>query len=354
MIITANLKQAKTQDEIKKLNVNDVKKAYNELALDYNHLLNLDFVYCPKCGKWKSVKAFYGSTETVDGVEHFACKECILDLCTDVSKDGVRTDNRQKTIDTFRRLNWYFNEKDYRAQMESLNEGTGEKIRSTAVQQIIVMIRSLPNWRGLSYADSDFGIDDTDNNSEENTKIVQKTLRNAKKRFGQDYTNEQLMYLEEEYQDWITRYECNTKAQEEIFKNLSTNRLERKQAVKQGKPTKEIDKTFQELLAAQNIQPRQSGLDTFSDAQTMGTLIQKYEETRPLPDVDPELEDVDKIGLYIDAFYRGHASKMLGLKNRFSNIYEKVMSKYAVSPPSYDEESDSEILFDKIFGSKEE
>ena len=354
MIITANLKQAKTQDEVKRLTVNDVKKAYNELALDYNHLLNLDFVYCPKCGKWKSVKSFYGSTETVDGVEHFACKECILDLCTDVSKDGIRTDNRQKTIDTFRRLNWYFNEKDYRAQMESLNEGTGEKIRSTAVQQIIVMIRSLPNWRGLTYADSDFGIDDTDNNSEENTKIVQKTLKNAKKRFGQDYTNEQLMYLEEEYQDWITRYECNTKAQEEIFKNLSTNRLERKQAVKQGKPTKEIDKTFQELLAAQNIQPRQSGLDTFSDAQTMGTLIQKYEETRPLPDIDPELSDVDKIGLYIDAFYRGHASKMLGLKNRFSNIYEKVMSKYAVKPPSYDEESDSEILFDKIFGSQEE
>ena len=45
---------------------------------------------------------------------------------------------------------------------------------------------------------------------------------------------------------------------------------------------------------------------------------------------------------------------MLGLKNRFANIYEKVMSRYAVSPPSYDEESDSEILFDKIFGSKDE
>ena len=201
----------------------------------------------------------------------------------------------------------------------------------------------------------EFDIEDIESDSsQEDIKIIQKTLKKAKKRFGSDYTNEQLMFLENEYQDWITRYECNTKAQEEIFKNLSTNRLERKQAVKQGKPTKEIDKTFQELLAAQNIQPRQSGLDTFSDAQTMGTLIQKYEETRPLPDVDPELEDVDKIGLYIDAFYRGHASKMLGLKNRFSNIYEKVMSKYAVSPPSYDEESDSEILFDKIFGSKEE
>ena len=86
----------------------------------------------------------------------------------------------------------------------------------------------------------------------------------------------------------------------------------------------------------------------------MGTLIQKFEETRPLPEIDPELQDIDKIGLYIDSFYRGHASKMLGIKNKFSNLYEKVMSKYTVKPPEYDEESDSEDLFDKIFGSVED
>lgn len=35
----ANLRQAKTDNEIKKLTVNNVKKAYHDLALDYNHLL---------------------------------------------------------------------------------------------------------------------------------------------------------------------------------------------------------------------------------------------------------------------------------------------------------------------------
>ena len=109
----ANLKQAKTDADLRKLTVNDVKKAYHELALDYNHLLNFDIVYCPHCGKWKSSTAFYGSDESKDKIEHFACKECILDMCTDINKEGVRTDNKQKTIDTFRRLNWYFNEIDY-------------------------------------------------------------------------------------------------------------------------------------------------------------------------------------------------------------------------------------------------
>lgn len=352
----ANLRQAKSDEEIKKLTVNNVKKAYHELALDYNHILDGDYIYCPHCGKWKSVRCYYGSDESKDGIEHFACKECILDLCTDVSKDGVRTDNKQKTIDTFRRLNWYFNEKDYNSQIDSLAEGTGEKIRGTAAQQLIVMVRSFgnQNWKGLTYKDSEFAIDDLENNTEEDVKIVHKTLRAAKKRFGTDYNNEELMFLENEYQDWISRYDCSQKAQEETFQNLSILKLMKRNAIKKGASTKDLDYSYQQWLDTGNLKPKQNTLDTFSDAQTMGTLIQKYEETRPLPEIDPELADVDKIGTYIDAFYRGHASKMLGLKNRFSNIYERVMAKYTVNPPSYDEESDSEILFDKIFGSKDD
>ena len=350
----ANLRQSKTDEEIKKLTVNNVKKAYHELAMDYNHLLDLDYVYCPHCGKWKSSKTFYTSKETKSGIEHFACKSCILDMCTDVDKNGSRTDNKQKTIDTFRRLDWKFSDADYESQLDSLSEVTGEKIRATAAQQLIVMVRSLPQYQNKHWSDSEFAIDDVENNTEENVRIVQKTLRAAKKRFGTDYNDEELMFLENEYQDWISRYDCSQKAQEETFQNLSILKLMKRNAIRKGASTKDLDYSYQQWLDTGNLKPKQNTLDTFSDAQTMGTLIQKYEETRPLPEVDPELADVDKIGTYIDAFYRGHASKMLGLKNRFSNIYEKVMAKYAVKQPSYDEETDSEILFDKIFGNKED
>ena len=73
-----------------------------------------------------------------------------------------------------------------------------------------------------------------------------------------------------------------------------------------------------------------------------------------MPEIDEQLRDVDKIGLYIDVFYRGHAAKMLGIKNAFTKIYEKVMSKFTVKPPSYEDDEDSEKLFDKIFGSVED
>jgi hypothetical protein len=45
---------------------------------------------------------------------------------------------------------------------------------------------------------------------------------------------------------------------------------------------------------------------------------------------------------------------MMGLKNGFSSIYEKFMKKYTVSKPEYDEDTDSEILFEQIFGTKAE
>ena len=85
---------------------------------------------------------------------------------------------------------------------------------------------------------------------------------------------------------------------------------------------------------------------------TFGQLIDKWEQEKPIPEPEEEFRDVDKIGLYIDVFFKGHLSKMMGLKNAFSSLYEKFMSKYTVKKPQYDEDFDSEALFDQIFGSK--
>lgn len=349
----AYIKQAKTEDEIKKLTVANVKKAYNDLALDYNRLINLDYVYCPCCGEFKAATNFYGSKNTKSGLEHLGCKSCILDMATDYDKKtGIRTDNKEKTIEVFRKLDLPFVESAYNSALDSVNEAVNEKNRGTAFQQLLVMVKSLPQWNMSTFKDSEYISDES--NPEYEQREIKKVVVSGRKRFGADYSSQELMFLESEYQDWITRYECNTKAQEEIFKNLSTNRLERKQAVKQGKPTKEIDKTFQELLATQNIQPRQSGMDTFADAQTFGTLIQKYEETRPLPEIDESLKDVDNIGLYLDTFYKGNILKCLGLKNPFHHLYEKVMKLFTVEKPETQDDDDTSTLFEFIFGKDDE
>ena len=335
----------------------NLRKEYTKLSNFYKRVINGELVYCNHCGDWKSVATFYSSSTSADRVEHYACKECILDECTDYDKKtGIRTDNREKTIETFKRLNWYFDEKVYNEQLQKISENTGEKIRSTAVQQWIVICRSLNDYKNKTFNDSVFLIDDDENSSEPNTKIVQKTLKAAKKRFGNNYSNDELMFLENEYQDWTTRYSCENKSQELLFKRVCCKELEIDNAQKNGKDTKDLDATLQNLLGSLNIKPNQKTASELTDNLTFGQLIDKWEGEweggRPIPEPEGEFKDPDKIGLLIDVFFKGHLSKMMGLKNAFSATYEKFISKYTVKKPEYNEDTDSEALFDKIFGQK--
>ena len=349
----AFIRQAKTEDEIKSLTIAKVKKEYNTLATDYNKVINLDYVYCPHCGDWKSANSFYTSSKTRSGIEHFGCKACILDMCTDYDKKtGIRTDNREKTIDTFRKLDWKFVENDYKSQLQSLSESTGEKIRSTAVQQLIVMVRSLPQYRGKTFANSEFDVTDLENNTEENTKIVQKTLKAAKKRFGSSYSNEDLMFLENEYQDWVTRYECNTKAQEAIFERLAFKKWEINKATREGKPTKDLDKTYTELLTTANVTPKQNVGNAFAESLTFGQLIEKWENEKPIPEPDPEFADVNNIGKFIRVWFKGALMRALNLDGGYNEEYDEYVKQYSVQKPEdiASDDDNSDDAFDKIFG----
>ena len=348
----AFLKQAKTEDEIKKMTFSNVKKAYNELAKDYMRIVDEEYMLCPKCNDFLSRSNFYTSDEYKSGVFP-VCKKCLMNMATDYDKKtNTYTDNRDKTINTLRFMNLPFYESLYSSCIATVTSDVVDKrVANTAWGQMISVIKSLPTYRGKTWADSDIEItSNTIGEFNENSKIVKRAI----KRFGSGFTPEDYVFLETEYQDWITRYECSSKAQEEAFERLSFKKWEIRNATKEGRPTKDLDKTYQEWLGTANIQPRQSSGESGSDSQTFGTLIQKYEETRPLPEIDPELQDVDKIGLYIDVFFRGHTCKMFGIKNKFSHLYEKIMSKYTVERPQYKDDDDTESIFDKIFGSMDE
>jgi hypothetical protein len=170
--------------------------------------------------------------------------------------------------------------------------------------------------------------------------------------FGAGFNDNDYEFLKREYDDWVARHECKTKAQEEVFKRLCFKQLEILKATQRGEDTKDLDATFQKLLETAKLQPKQNAGDTTADNQTFGTLIDKWENTRPLPEIDEELKDVDKIALYIDVFFRGHLSKMMGLKTALSNLYNKFIKKYTVEKPEYSDDENSEVLFDAIFGNQ--
>lgn len=339
--------------ELKKITVANLREEYKKLANIYNRIMNEELIYCPHCGTWKNTNSFYSSNESPDGIEHYACKECILNMMTDYdTRSKIRTDNKEKTITVFKKLNWYFNEKLYNDQIASIAEGTNEKLRSTGAQQLLTIVKSLKQYRDKTYADSEFDIESIESNSnQEDTKIVQKTLKNAKKRFGSDYTNEQLMFLENEYQDWITRYECNTKAQETIFERLAFKKWEINKATKAGLSTKDLDKTYTELLSSINILPRQNSGNGLMDSLSFGQMIEQWEEHDPVFEPEPEFADCDGIGRYLRVWFKGHLARALGLDNGYSREYDEYIKQYTVTKPEYNEDGTSEDIYQSIFGS---
>ncbi|MCM1224365.1 MAG: hypothetical protein NC548_58945 [Lachnospiraceae bacterium] len=175
-------------------------------------------------------------------------------------------------------------------------------------------------------------------------------VNKASKFFGKGFSEEDYVYLWNQYTDWTSRHECQTKAQEEMFKNICFSQLEKLKRQVCGDDTKDIDTTLLKQLEAAKLQPKQNISSGNADVQTFGTLVDKWETTRPIPEIDEELKDVDKIGLYLDTFFKGHLAKSMGLKNGLSRLYDKYMERYTVKKPEYNDDEDGEALFDAIFG----
>ena len=348
----ANLKPALTPEEVKKAGVATVREEYNKLATTYNKILDGKLYFCHNCNEFHSADAFYEDKRFGSGL-YPECKRSLFEEATDYDKETKeRKDNREKTINVFQKLNLPFFDDLYKDALDAVSKEGGEKTRSTAYQQLLVMVKTLKQYRGMTWDNSIFDEENnptTESDVSENSRIV----KSGKKRFGKNYSNDELYWLENEYQDWVARYTCESKAQENLFKILCQQELERETIRKNGGNTKDIDKSIQDTMNALGIKPSQSNAEALADQMSFGMLIDKWEQTKPIPMPEDEFEDPDRIGLLIDVFYKGHLSVMMGLKNAFSNLYHKYMKKYTVEKPELNEEEE-EALFNQIFGEKAE
>lgn len=163
--------------------------------------------------------------------------------------------------------------------------------------------------------------------------------------WGKGFTPDQYQFLEEEYEEWITKNVCKTKSQEELFRNIALAQLDVRIARQNGGDVPKAQKALQDLMNSANILPKQNSDNILADTQTFGTLLKKFEETRPLPEPDPAWKDVDGIRTYVDTWFYGHLSKALGVKNDNAAQYAREVAKYTVDRPS-DEElcQESELI----------
>lgn len=216
-----------------------------------------------------------------------------------------------------------------------------DKTRGKFVENYVSALNMSKYTIGLSYADTLIKEyrEAAQRAAMAETEVDGDIIEKAERNFGEGYSTQQLEYLQRQYEDWTSRHECQTKVQEELFKNICIVQLEIRDATQQGRSTKDAMKTLQDLMDSANIKPKQQTDNSLVEQNTFGTLIQKWENEKPIPKPAPEWRDADNIGKYITVWFQGHLSKMFGFKNDAAAQYEEEIAKYTVDPPYYGDEA---------------
>lgn len=315
---------------------------------------------CSCCGKeYKVQKDNFPPSFSIlyagnDGYLNF-CKTCVTRYYMQML--DLYADNAEQAVE---HCCWVF---DYYYSKDIFDSVANSSSNISMILNYITKTRTAQNKaRGTSYIDTMkdrytgriMSIDDLDvkMNVDDSNTIVSDTPRTDEDTimfFGFGFTDDEYAYLSTQYQDWTARYECQTKAQEELFKGLCIAQLtiQRAQASGNTKAVADAMKTFQDLLGTANLKPSQNNDSALADQNTFGTLIRKWENDRPISEPEEEWKDVDGIKKMIRTFFLGHLANLVHVQNDAEEEYRQEMAKYTVKPPTYDfdaELGDTNIL----------
>lgn len=327
--------------------------------------MSSDVAICSKCGKkYSRRKGFFPVSYAIlhKGIGHIpVCKECIdtmyntyLAQCNN-AKDAVRQ--------LCRKLDLYWSESVYDlVQRKSTTR--------SMMTQYIAKINTV-SYAGKSY-------DDT--LSEEGTlwnftpKINEESVEGADVTpietveietpeeiiafWGSGYSDEMYRELEQRRQYWMSKFPEGIELDvgtEALIRQICSLELDINRDRIAGKSVDKSVNALNNLLGSANLKPAQQKADgdNAQENTPFGVWIRRWETQRPVPDPDPELEDVDGIVRYISIWFLGHLCKMLGIKNTYCKLYEEEIAKMRVDRPEYEDEDD-ETMFNDIFGNTPE
>lgn len=148
--------------------------------------------------------------------------------------------------------------------------------------------------------------------------------------WGSGFDVEDYKFLQDEFDDWQSKYEIDSKSLEMLVKEMCYTSLTiSKKRIKSESVDKDL-KTLQELMASCNLKPVQETGMNANEQATFGTLIKKWENEKPIPEPDPEWKDINNIGKYIRTWFTGHLSRMMGVESGVTEEYLEEISKYTV------------------------
>lgn len=330
--------------------------------------VNSTNVICSKCGRAFSRRKGYFAVNYGDlykGIGHLSvCKDCVDELYNkylsqcNSAKDSVRQ--------VCRKLDLYWSEKVFDLVEK---KSTTQTMMTTYLSKINTI-----TYAGKSYDDTlseegslwDFSdnsqnfkkavTDDSSNESEDDLEDIPPEVILF---WGTGYDAEMYKALEQRKDYWMSRFPNKENLDigaEAIIRQICALELDINRDRKNGRPVDKSINALNTLLGSANLKPIQQKNDDLEaniDETPLGVWAQRYEKLRPIPEVDPELKDVDNIKKYISIWFFGHLSKMLGIKNSYCRLYEETIEKMRVDHPEYDDEDDEEFFNDVLSDSSD-
>lgn len=179
--------------------------------------------------------------------------------------------------------------------------------------------------------------------------------------WGTGYEDDPNMYvlLEQRRRYWIDNLpdgielDIGTKA---VIRQICFLELDINRDRAAGKNVEKSVTALTSLINSSILKPAQKkteDIDAATQNTPLGVWIYRYENERPLPEVDEDLRDVNGILKYV-FIWLGHVCKMLGKKNGFSRLYEEEMHKWRVQKPEYDDEENDEEFLSDVLSSDED
>ena len=168
--------------------------------------------------------------------------------------------------------------------------------------------------------------------------------------WGSGYTPEMYQELEERRAYWMSRLPEGTNLDigtETLIRQACNLEIDINRARAEGKAIDKLVNALNNVLGGANLKPAQKkdDLDASLANTPMGVWLYRYENLRPLPEVDEDLKDVNGTKKYMFT-WMGHLCKMLGIKNGYTRLYEEEIGRLRVERPEYDDEDDESLLID--------
>ena len=143
-----------------------------------------------------------------------------------------------------------------------------------------------------------------------------------KDKWGHNFSIEELMSLEQIYNEWEAGYEIDGKNRQIAIKTLTYEEFHMNEALQNGKDASKHITNIDKLMKQADLTPKQQSGNESAEFKSLPMMIAHVEKDRPCYIENHELKDVDKLNSYMKIF-DGLIARTMGKSNENTVLFEE-------------------------------